>query len=109
MTQRTVQVMTTYRTAEGRFRIGVEGEVVDVHPEFLERFDKYNKPQVAAPAPAAVSAEAEPEPDVVEEPSDSWTVPQLQAYAKAKEIDLGDATKKADTLATIQAATHEGD
>ncbi|WP_280449962.1 hypothetical protein [Nocardia brasiliensis] len=38
------------------------------------------------------------------EPSESWTVADLKAYAEQREIDLGDATKKADILAAIQAA-----
>lgn len=61
MTQRTVEVMATYKTVDGRHRIGVQGEVVDVHPDFLERFDKYNKAQVAEPAPVA-APEPTPEP-----------------------------------------------
>lgn len=40
--------------------------------------------------------------DVVGEPSESWTVPQLREYAKDHEIDLGEASKKADILAAIK-------
>ena len=36
------------------------------------------------------------------EPSESWTVPDLKAYAELHEIDLGEATKKADILAAIK-------
>ncbi|MDQ5863217.1 MAG: hypothetical protein M3536_13250 [Actinomycetota bacterium] len=32
---------------------------------------------------------------------DTWTVKQLKAYAKAEEIDLGDAKSKADILTKI--------
>lgn len=42
------------------------------------------------------------------EPSESWTLPELKAYAGQREIDLGDATKKADILAVIQAAEDDG-
>ncbi|MFI6368703.1 hypothetical protein ACIBG0_38980 [Nocardia sp. NPDC050630] len=42
----------------------------------------------------------EPESDNGE-PSESWTVADLKAYAELHEIDLGDATKKADILAAI--------
>lgn len=38
-----------------------------------------------------------PEGDVTEE----WTVKQLKAYAKAEDIDLGDAKTKADILSQI--------
>ena len=38
---------------------------------------------------------------------EEMTVPELQAYAAEKEIDLGDATKKADILAAIKAAEAE--
>jgi len=38
------------------------------------------------------------------EPSESWTVPQLRAYAEERQIDLGDATKKADILAALTEA-----
>lgn len=36
-------------------------------------------------------------------PEDSWTVPQLRAYATDEGIALGDATKKADILAALAA------
>ena|SRR5262245_1083350 len=37
-------------------------------------------------------------------PSDSWTVAQLRDYAARDEIDLRDATRKADVLAAIREA-----
>ena len=36
-------------------------------------------------------------------PSDSWKVADIKAWAESHEVDLGDATKKADLLAAIQA------
>ena len=36
-----------------------------------------------------------------DEPSDSWTVADLRAYAELHDIDLGDATKKADILKAV--------
>ncbi|TLF72918.1 hypothetical protein [Nocardia cyriacigeorgica] len=36
-----------------------------------------------------------------DEPSESWTVADLRAYAELHDIDLGDATKKADILEAI--------
>lgn len=38
-------------------------------------------------------------------PAESWKVDQLKAYAKAKEIDLGSATKKDDILALLTPQT----
>lgn len=38
------------------------------------------------------------------EPDDSWTVPQLQAYAQQNQVDLEGATRKADILAAIDRA-----
>lgn len=37
-------------------------------------------------------------------PVDKMTVPELQAYAAARDIDLGEATLKRDILARIEAA-----
>ena len=46
----------------------------------------------------------EPEVEIPEgDPSESWKVDQLKAYAADKGIDLGDATKKADILAVLTA------
>lgn len=51
-----------------------------------------------APAP-------EPEPEFPEgEPVEAWKGEQLKAYAKAKNIDLGGATNKADMVAAIEAS-----
>lgn len=43
-----------------------------------------------------------PGPD--ETPDESWKVDELKAYAEQHNIDLGDATKKADILDAIRAA-----
>lgn len=41
--KRTVRVgLTTYRAVDGRHRLAQAGDVVDVHPEFVERFDQFN-------------------------------------------------------------------
>lgn len=88
-------------------------------------FDDDEKPHVFGPGttppdwaiakitnPAAwVESGADDEPDdsvdPTGEPSESWTVPQLRAYAKDAEIDLGDASKKAEILAVIKGATEQ--
>ncbi|WP_159840209.1 hypothetical protein [Nocardia sp. CY41] len=58
--------------------------------------------------PGVWADEPDAEPELEGEPSESWTVAQLQAFAKSNDIDLGDATKKADILAAIQLATEQG-
>lgn len=48
--------------------------------------------------------EAEPETDLTK-----MTVDELKAFAEANEIDLGDATKKADILSAIELAVEAKD
>ncbi|MGY2036614.1 hypothetical protein ACW9HF_15135 [Nocardia gipuzkoensis] len=108
--ERTIRMGSmAYIDPQGKTRRADCGAVVQVHPDHIERFDRLNMPQVQEPAPVvvAVPAEAESEPDPAGEPSDSWTVAQLQAFAKANGIDLGEATKKADILAAVQAAVRK--
>ena len=45
--------------------------------------------------------------EVFEGPSEEWTVKQLDEYAAANDIALGDAKSKADKLAVILAAVAE--
>lgn len=41
--KRTVSVgLTTYQAIDGAHRLAQEGDVVDVHPDFVERFDRFN-------------------------------------------------------------------
>lgn len=54
--------------------------------------------------PAPTSAPT-PEPPPAGAPDDSWTVAQLRDFAAREEIELGAATKKADILAVIAAAS----
>lgn len=42
------------------------------------------------------------------EPNESWKVDELKAYAAEHDIDLGDATKKADIVAAIAGAAGSG-
>lgn len=134
--QRTVVVgLMSYIDENGAYRTATAGAVVKVHPDQLERFDRLNV--LAAPmsstalldiadfmdpeirhvdeieiedpdgVPAIVVDGDGAPPDPATEPSDAWTVPRLQEYATAKKIDLGDATKKADILAAIQAGRED--
>jgi len=43
------------------------------------------------------------------DPSDKWTKAELKAYATEHDIDLGDATKNADILELLTAATEDDD
>lgn len=53
--------------------------------------------------------EVNPAPEIPEgDPTEKWTVAHLVAFAAREEIDLGEATKKADILAAILGAS-EGD
>ncbi|MBF6315043.1 hypothetical protein [Nocardia farcinica] len=107
--ERTIRMGSmAYVGADGKTRRADCGAVVRVHPDHVERFDRLNRPQEAASAvepPARVEPPAQVERGGDSgEPSEAWTIAQLQAYADARDIDLGDATKKADILAAIAAA-----
>jgi len=101
--ERTIRMGSmAYVGADGKTRRADCGAVVRVHPDHVERFDRLNRPQEAASAvepPAQVERGGDSG-----EPSEAWTIAQLQAFADARDIDLGDATKKADILAAIAAA-----
>lgn len=43
------------------------------------------------------------------EPSVDWKADELKAYAAEHEVDLGDATKKADMVAVLEAAKSQSD
>lgn len=43
------------------------------------------------------------------DPSEEWKVSELRAWAEAHDVDLDDATKKADILAAIDLAKDAGD
>ncbi|WP_043648058.1 hypothetical protein [Nocardia thailandica] len=61
--ERTVRVgLTTYRAVDGRYRLAQTGQVVDVHPDYLPRFDRLNvlAGQTPADTPPAESTAAEP-------------------------------------------------
>lgn len=102
MAKRTIKTgVGTYVDRKGLHQFGLMGAEVDVHVDDLERFDRFN----VGPAP-----EPEPEPansaDVFPEgaPEESWKVDELKAFADANGVDLGDATRKADILAALNAA-----
>ena len=43
------------------------------------------------------------------EPTEKWTADELKAYAAAKDIDLGDAKKKADIVAALTKPANTAD
>lgn len=64
-------------------------------------------PYIPVPDPATVTAPLEGEPGAAYpdgEPSETWKVDELKAYAADNAVDLGGATVKAEILAAIQSA-----
>jgi hypothetical protein len=55
-------------------------------------------------APKEAPAESAEKSDF---PDEAWKVADIKEWASAHEVDLGDATKKADLLAAIQSADKE--
>jgi len=92
----------TYQNPAGVWTFGQLGDEVDVHEDDLERFDRLNVIQGAEPEqkPGPVEGPAVPEGD----PSEEWTVKELEAYASEHGVDLSDAKNKADKLAAVTAA-----
>ena len=72
------------------------GSEHDVDEALAQRLITRGVAEEVKPKPAA--------PPKSETPDDTWTVKELQAFAEEHEIDLGDASKKADILAAIEAA-----
>lgn len=74
----------------------------------VEVAEAYTNP---SPEPDEEETEASEEPATETEeaavPDDSWKNADIEAYAEANKIDLGDATKKADMLAAISAVKEE--
>lgn len=85
----------------GVVRTTIGGYIV---PESVGR--KYEESLGAPPEENAV--ETEPEEDEKSDfPDESWHVNTIKKWAKDHGIDLGDATRKADLLAAIQAHEEE--
>ncbi|WP_280317294.1 hypothetical protein [Nocardia wallacei] len=66
--KRTVVVgLMTYQRPDGRFRMAYAGDEVEVHPDFLERFDRINvlqgqEPAADAPATTATDDDGDEKP-----------------------------------------------
>ncbi|QFG08864.1 hypothetical protein PBI_MALAGASYROSE_14 [Mycobacterium phage MalagasyRose] len=75
MPQRQVNVtLATYRDESGAHRFGLRGQVVDVHPDYVERFDRLNV--VGGVEPVAV--------EVVTVNSDATPLEGLAEYLAAE-------------------------
>ena len=59
--------------------------------------------------PSSVAAEKGPVQIPEGQPNDSWTHAQIDAYASVLELDLGDASTKAQKVAAIDELTNEPD
>lgn len=72
------------------------GEVLDLEDNLADRLVEMGVAKHHKEAP-------KPEPiDIPEgEPSEDWTVKQLDAFAERESIDLGDAKTKAEKLAAL--------
>jgi hypothetical protein len=66
-----------------------------VPPALVEAYEK---------SLGAAPVEDEQEPEKSDFPDESWKVADIKEWAAAHEVDLGDATKKADILAAIRSA-----
>jgi hypothetical protein len=113
----------TYTNIEGRSRATAEALLAaaekvgaSVH-DVRTTIRGYVVPDaVAAEYQRMLAGDSEPVAEEPEEgpaddasPDQSWKNDDIKAWADAHEVDLGDATKKADMLAAIQAAdTEEG-
>lgn len=77
--KRTVVVgLMTYQRPDGRHRLAYAGDEVEVHPDFLERFDRINVLQ--GPEPAAAEPEPEPEPAKKAAPAKKTAPPRQSAH-----------------------------
>lgn len=69
---------------------------------------EFDDAEAAALVEGGYGVYADPPPparkEPAEKPVEKWTVAELQAYAAEHEIDLGDATVKADILRVVAAA-----
>lgn len=93
--------LVSVKDAAGKYTYFYEGATVP------DGFDKVN---LAGLAEAGLVKEIVPESDADADasaevpegdPSETWTVKQLKAFADAKGIDLGDAKSKGDVLAAV--------
>lgn len=95
--KRTVKIgLATYIDSQKLSTFALEGAEVDVHPDDLERFDKYNDPDVIAKIgtkdaePVEVLAVAEPLPapdNSIAKPAGNASIEEWQEYAESQGAD----------------------
>lgn len=98
MAERTIRSgIGTYQRPDGIWTHGMLGDVVDVHKDDVDRFDRLNPAPVEAPVEESEDAaeRAFPEGDPVE----AWTNNQLDAYAAEHGFDVSAAKSKKEKLA----------
>lgn len=99
MAERTIRSgIGSYLSVDGLQKHGMLGDVVDVHEDDVERFDRLN--------PEDLTVEAvEPEQEFpLGEPAEDWSNKELDAYADAHGIDIKAAKNKPEKVAAIAAA-----
>lgn len=91
----------TYQRPDGLWTHGMLGDIVDVHEDDVERFDRFN---VGVAAESEEQGETPEPPYPAGDPSEDWTGKQLDAYAEAKGVDVSKAKNKAERVAAIAEA-----
>lgn len=100
MAERTIRSgIGTYLRPDGQWTHGMLGDVVDVHEDDIERFDRLNPAE-----PAEVEATEAEREFPLGDPAEDWSNKELDAYADAHGIDIKAAKNKAEKLAAFAAA-----
>lgn len=96
--------MTTYTDKDFVDVVDAEGNDL-THPIPKQWIGTDLAPDVKKKSGGSSSSSGSGDVEIPEgDPSDSWTVKQIDAYAKANEIDLGDASNKGEKLEAISKA-----
>lgn len=110
MAERTINIgVATYRRADGPedsilWGFGMNGDVVDVHDDDLERFDRLNGPDDSTPAP--LPEDPDPEVDPEDEPPRSGKGSGLDAwvaYAESLGIEVPEDASRDDVIDLVDA------
>lgn len=70
----------------------------------LTTHDGYLVPESVARAYEKALGAPDADPEVEKTPDESWKNDEIKTWAEEHDVDLGDATKKADMLAAIRTA-----
>ena len=103
MSVRIVRIaLASYRRTDEAETYAMLGEIVDVHPDDLERFDRLNGDAIAEDEPEA-DPDLPDEADDLPEDLQALNLAELREIAKEQGVDLGGATRKADIIAALSA------